>query len=179
VTCPWGNRFRVQPAAPTLNASLGVTYLELRCLYGTAKLIARFYHEMIGATVRVREEGGVEIASVSLGPSQNLFFVEIPKSEPQQLEAYDGHHICIYIANLSKTFKKLQSRKLIYVNKRFEDRAKTMEEALKWRGFRFKDIVKIEGKGRLFTLEHEVRSVVHPAYLKPLVNRVDNPLLSY
>jgi len=179
ITCPWGNRFRVHPASPTLNASLGLTYLQLRCLHGTAKHIARFYQSLIGATARLKEENDVEIALISLGPQQNLIFMEIPKNEPQQLDQYDGHHICIYIANLSQTFKRLQSRKLIYVNKRFEDRAKTMEEALHYRGFRFKDIVMVEGRGRLFQLEHEVRSVVHPSYLKPLVNRVDNPLLPY
>jgi len=68
---------------------------------------------------------------------------------------------------------------LIYVNKRFDDRAKTMEEALHYRGFRFKDIVMVEGRGRLFQLEHEIRSAVHPSYLKPLLNRVDNPSLTF
>jgi len=179
ITCPWGNRFRVHPAAPTLNASLGINYLQLRCLHGTAKHIARFYQSLLGATVRLKEENDVEIALVSLGPHQNLIFMEIPKSEPQQLDQYDGHHICIYIANFSQTFKRLQNRKLIFVNKKFEDRAKTMEEALHYRSFRFKDIVMVEGRGRLFQLEHEVRSVVHPCYLKPLLNRVDNPVLPY
>jgi hypothetical protein len=177
VTCPWGNRFRVHQANPTLNASLGLLYLQFRCLSGTAKDIARFYHDLLSASVRLKEEGGVEIAIIGLGPGQHLIFVEIPKNEPQQLDQYDGHHICIYIANLSKTFKRLQARKLIYVNKRFDDKAKTMEEALHYRGFRFKDIVMVEGRGRLFQLEHEIRSVVHPSYLKPLTNRCDNPFL--
>jgi len=162
-----------------LNASLGLTYLQLRCLNGTAKQIARFYHDLLGANVRLKEEADVEVAVISIGPQQNLIFTEIPKNEPQQLDQYDGHHICIYIANLSTTFKRLQSRKLIYVSKRFEDRAKTMEEALHYRAFRIKDIVREEGRGRLFQLEHEIRSVVHPSYLKPLLNRCDNPLLSY
>jgi len=149
-------------------------YLELKCLHGTAKHIARFYHDLLGASVRLHTIGESEIASVSLGPGQHLHFVEIPKSSPQQLEAYDGHHICIYIANFSQAFKRLNNRKLIFVNKRFEDRAKTMEEALHYHSFRFKDIVMVEGRGRLFQLEHEVRSAFHPSYMKPLYNRVDN-----
>jgi len=181
VTCPWGNCYRIHPAQPLLTASLGISYVALKCLHGTAKHIAQFYHNMLGATVHLTtdHDAKVEVARISLGPQQDLIFTEIPKSEPQQLEAYDGHHICIYINNFSETFKKFKSRKLVFVNKRFSDKAGSLEEALKYRCFRFKDIVMTEGRGRLFQLEHEVRSMFHPSYLRPLVNRVDHPLLPF
>jgi len=35
----------------------------------------------------------------------------------------------------------------------------------------FKDIVDVDTKQVLFTLEHEVRSMQHPMYARPLVNR--------
>jgi len=176
-SCPWGNRFRLHPANPYLSASLGIVYLEFRVLHDSARHIAAFYRQMLGAKVRLLADGDNRVARVSVGPGQELIFTEIPKSEPQQLEHYDGHHLCIYIANFSQTFKKFKSRKLIWVNPRFSDKADSMETAIRDRAFRFKDIIKMEEKGRVFTLEHEVRSMFHPNYLKPLVNRQDNTLL--
>ncbi|MCE3293259.1 MAG: hypothetical protein K0Q84_2196, partial [Arthrobacter sp.] len=41
---------------------------------------------------------------------------------------------------------------------------------------RFRDIVDPDSGRRLFTLEHEVRSMRHPLYARPLVNR--NPDVS-
>ena len=40
--------------------------------------------------------------------------------------------------------------------------------------YRFRDIVDIDSGKLLFTIEHEVRSVTHPMFLRPLINR--NPL---
>jgi hypothetical protein len=37
--------------------------------------------------------------------------------------------------------------------------------------YRFQDIVDPESGKVLFTVEHEVRSMKHPLYLRPLVNR--------
>jgi hypothetical protein len=37
--------------------------------------------------------------------------------------------------------------------------------------YRFRDIVDPANGRHLFTVEHEVRSVTHPMYLRPLVNR--------
>ena len=42
--------------------------------------------------------------------------------------------------------------------------------------YRFRDIVDLDSGRHLFTVEHEVRSVTHPMYLRPLVNR--NPTLT-
>ena len=37
--------------------------------------------------------------------------------------------------------------------------------------YRFRDIVDLDSGQHLFTIEHEVRSLTHPMYLRPLVNR--------
>ena len=37
--------------------------------------------------------------------------------------------------------------------------------------YRFRDIVDPETGAPLFTIEHEVRSMKHPLYMRPLVNR--------
>ena len=40
--------------------------------------------------------------------------------------------------------------------------------------YRFKDIVDPDTGKHLYTIEHEVRSITHPLYARPLVNR--NPV---
>jgi hypothetical protein len=42
--------------------------------------------------------------------------------------------------------------------------------------YRFKDIVDLDSREVLFTVEHEVRSQTHPLYGRPLINR--NPAQS-
>jgi hypothetical protein len=42
--------------------------------------------------------------------------------------------------------------------------------------YRFRDIIDLNSGRHLFTVEHEVRSVTHPMYLRPLVNR--NPIIN-
>ena len=37
--------------------------------------------------------------------------------------------------------------------------------------YRFKDIIDLDSRRVLFTIEHEVRSMQHPMYARPLVNR--------
>jgi hypothetical protein len=37
--------------------------------------------------------------------------------------------------------------------------------------YRFRDIVDLDSGKFLFTIEHEVRSLTHPMFLRPLVNR--------
>jgi hypothetical protein len=42
--------------------------------------------------------------------------------------------------------------------------------------YRFKDVVDLDTREVLFTVEHEVRSQTHPMYARPLVNR--NPAVT-
>ena len=93
-------------------------------------------------------------ACVSAGIGQNLIFRETDKPLP----AYDGHHIQVYVADFSGPYKQLLKRGLI------------IEESDQHQ-YRFKDIVDPNGGKVLYTLEHEVRSMKHPIYLRPLVNR--------
>ena len=71
---------------------------------------------------------------------------------------YDGHHIQIYLADFSRPYAKLLERGLI-----------TREtDAHEWR---FQTIVDPASGAALFEIEHEVRSLKHPLYARPLVNR--------
>ncbi|KAL6075648.1 VOC domain-containing protein [Balamuthia mandrillaris] len=73
---------------------------------------------------------------------------------------------------------------LLFSENRFDDRYDTLEQALEAHQFRFAKIVSTnedeEGKKKkkedgatLHALEHEVRSLGHPSFMRPLVNRID------
>jgi hypothetical protein len=155
VTCPWGNRFRCHaPAAEFGDTELAMPYVEFDVPGGSAEGIALFYADIMGATTEIVSREGARTASVSAGRDQRLFFRET--AEP--LPAYDGHHVQIYIADFSGPYRRLLERNLI-----------TLEtDAHEWR---FRNVVHPHTNQTLFTVEHEVRSLKHPLYGRPLVNR--------
>jgi hypothetical protein len=155
VICPWGNRFRCHaPAAEFGDTELAMPYVEFDVPGSSAEGIARFYAEIIGATTEIATRQGARAASVSAGRDQHLFFRETA----QPLPTYDGHHVQIYIADFSGPYRRLVERNLITVE----------TDAHEWR---FRDIVDTHTNQTLFTVEHEVRSLKHPLYGRPLVNR--------
>jgi len=155
VTCPWGNRFRCHaPAAEFGDTELAMPYVEFDTPGGSVEGIALFYADIMGATTEIVSREGARIASVSAGREQHLFFRETA----QQLPAYDGHHVQIYIADFSGPYRRLLERNLITLD----------ADAHEWR---FRNIVDPHTNQTLFTVEHEVRSLKHPLYGRPLVNR--------
>ena len=154
-TCPWGNRVRVhEPDAERFGRiALGIPYVEFDVPVGTAKRIADFYPAIMGTPATVANGDGT-VTRVQMGKNQHLQFRETERAQPD----FDGHHVQMYIANFSGPYEKLKVRGLISV----EDNQYQ---------YRFKDIVDLETNELLFTVEHEVRSVTHPMYLRPLVNR--------
>ena len=157
VVSPWGNEIRCYAPGPAFgDMTLGIPYVEFPVPTGTADGIGRFYWEAFGAPATVTHNGGGTAARVTVGPHQELVFRET--SAP--LPAYDGHHVQIYIANFSGPHRWLREHGLV-------------TEESNWYQYRFKDIVDPEGdRSRvLFTIEHEVRSLLSPLYMRPLVNR--------
>jgi hypothetical protein len=154
-TCPWGNRYRCHAPAPEFgDTELAIAYVELDVPAGSAPGIARFYREILGAHAEVKGEAGAATAVVSTGSAQRLRFRETTRPLPD----YDGHHIQIYIADFSGPHRRLREHGLV------------TEESSEHQ-YRFRDIVDPSSARRLFTLEHEVRSLTHPLYARPLVNR--------
>jgi hypothetical protein len=154
VTCPWGNRFRCHPPAEFDGIELGLAYVELDVPQRSASRIAGFYKEIMEAEATTVARDGSVTASIRTGPKQHLLFRETD----QPLPAYDGHHIQIYIADFLQPHSRLRDRNLI-----------TREtNSTEWR---FRDIVDTATNEVLFTIEHEVRSLEHPLYGRPLVNR--------
>ncbi len=155
VTCPWGNHFRCyEPATRFGDMALGIAYIEFLVKPDAAGGIARFYQQAMRAPSVVESENGVAVARVEIGHNQKLLFRETEEEIPP----YDGHHIAVYVTNFSDPYEFLIRRHLIM-------------EDVKGHQFRFKQMVDPENGKEVFQLEHEVRSLRHPMFLRPLVNR--------
>jgi hypothetical protein len=155
VTCPWGNRFNMHsPDEARFGAiNLGMPYLEFDVPKGTAKGIARFYRKIFDAQTSIEGNGTGRTARVGVGHRQCLLFRETEHPAP-----YDGHHIQVYVQDFGKPHAKLAKRKLL------------TEESNPYQ-YRFEHIVDLDTDDTLFEIEHEIRSLTHPLYARPLVNR--------
>ena len=155
-TCPWGNRIRVHTPDPAHFGPLrlGMPYVEVDCAPGTAAGIARFYAEILAAPGSVREDGRGVFARIPMGLWGCLLFRETARPLP----AYDGHHVQISVADFSGPHQRLLARGLV------------TEESSQSQ-YRFQDITDLDTGQVLATLEHEVRSMRHPFFARPLVNR--------
>jgi hypothetical protein len=155
VTCPWGNQFRCHaPGAQFGGMTLGIPYLEFNVPPGSAAGIGQFYKEVFCTPYSLSVDMSGAVACVQAGMQQKLLFRETAGMIPQ----YDGHHIAIYVANFSGPHRFLNDRSLI-----------TQESSEEQ--YRFQDIVHPETGRVLFTIEHEVRSLMHPMYGREFVNR--------
>ncbi|MBF6571419.1 MAG: hypothetical protein IVW54_21395 [Candidatus Binataceae bacterium] len=155
VLSPWGNRIHChEPGERFGPITLGMPYVQFDVPVGTAKAIARFYRQIMGAPASMRADDGSPYAEITVGTSQSLIFRE----SAQPAAPYDGHHIQIYVADFSGPYQKLRQLQLITED---EDQHQ----------YRFKDLADPDSGAKLYTIEHEVRSLRHPLFMRPLVNR--------
>jgi len=155
---PWGNRIRCyEPEERFGRITLAIPYVEFDVPPGTADGIARFYREILGTPAKVTENGTGRAAHAQVGIDQELVFRETDAKLPP----YDGHHLQVYLADFSGPYRRLLERDLV-------------SEESDQHQYRFKEIADPENGKPLFTIEHEIRSMRHPLYARPLVNR--NPI---
>jgi hypothetical protein len=155
VTSPWGNRYRCYSRRPDFgDMTLGIPYVEFSVAPGAMEAILRFYQVALGAPVAIETDAEGTVGKIKVGRHQSLLFRETEKP----LAPYDGHHIAIYIANFSAPYAYMKSRELI-------------TEEVRNHQFRFRDMVDPSDGSTKFVLEHEVRSLRHPMYHRPFVNR--------
>ena len=160
VVCPWGNRLSVYEPGPRFAPLwLGIPYVEFEVPVGSAEGIARFYSQVMMAIASVAEDGRGRVAKISSGHAQQLLFRETRGERPP----FDGHHIQIYLAHFSGPHRRLRDLGLL------------TQEGGRYL-YRFNDIKDPESGEILFTIEHELRSMTHPVFMRPLVNR--NPARS-
>ena len=154
--CPWGNRIRCH--APDRRRfgriQLGMPYVEFEVPAGSAEGIAKFYRQVLKTFASLENDAAGIYARVTVGKEQHLHFRETGRP----LADYDGHHIQVYLADFSGPHAWLLKKGLI------------TEESDQYQ-YRFQDIVDPATDKVLFTLEHEIRSMTHPLYARPLVNR--------
>ena len=150
-TCPWGNRVRLHAPSPEFGRTeLALAYVDFDVPQGTAEGIARFYNEIMKAPAKVKGNR----ATVSIGRDQKLHFTETAQPLPE----YDNHHIQVYIADFASPYHWLKERGLINME----------TDAEEWR---FQWITDPKDGRKLFQIEHEVRSMKHRLFARPLVNR--------
>lgn len=153
--CPWGNRIRChEPGESFGRVTLGIPYVEFDVPAGSADGISRFYRQIITTPATVGEDQDGRHVRVSVGVGQYFLFRETDRAVPP----YDGHHVQVYVADFSGPHRRLAERGLI------------IEESDQHQ-YRFKDLVDPDSGKVLFTIEHEVRSMKHPLYMRPLINR--------
>ncbi|MBM3538277.1 MAG: hypothetical protein FJX55_10640 [Alphaproteobacteria bacterium] len=151
VMSPWGNLLRCFEPEPRFGATrLGLPYVEFDVPVGSAAGIARFYQEIF-ATPASAAEG---TARVTVGPHQSLIFRETDQYVPD----YDGHHVQVYVRDFAGVRERLGRFALVS-----EDNGPHQ--------YRFLDIIDLDQRRNLFTVEHEIRSLTHPLHARPLVNR--------
>jgi hypothetical protein len=154
--CPWGNRIHMH--APDQERfgriQLGMPYVRFDVRPGTAARIACFYREIMHAPADVLRNGAGPEARVQVGEKQYLYFRETDAPE----RPYDRHHVQIYIADFSGPHRRLSELGLVTAESNECE-------------YRFKDIIDLDSREVLFSVEHETRSQTNPMYGRPLVNR--------
>ena len=159
VWCPWGNKLRVHSPGPQWgDMTLGAPYVEFNVPPGTAYKIGRFYDEIMGAPAQMVDCRGMTAAKVRIGGQYMSF---IFRETNDAIPAYDGHHVAIYISDFHTPYKKLMDRGLISME----------SHDYEWR---FIKIVDLDSNECIFEIEHEVRSMTNPLFMRPLVNRNPN-----
>ena len=154
VTCPWGNRLRIH--APDRHFGpivLGIPYVELAAPVGSLDAIVRFYQDTLAAVAEVTSDAGGRHARVGAGDTV-LLYRETDAPQP----AYDGNHIQVSLADFSGPHRKLLARGLV-------------TEESDQHQYRFQSVIDPASGATLVEIEHEVRSMRHPLYARPLVNR--------
>ena len=149
--CPWGNRIRCHAPDARFGArTLGMPYVEFDAPAGSADAIAAFYRDILDAPAEVSEKTAI----VAAGTRQSIRFRET--ADP--LPPYDGHHMQIYLADFSGPYQRLLARDLVTLETDQHE-------------YRFIDIVDLRDSTVKFKVEHEIRSMRHPLFGRPLVNR--------
>ena len=155
ITSPFGYRLRLHSYG-TLDFSkpLGIAYVEVPSPPGKAKRVGNFYEKIVGAPVQISEVGGSEAAIISAGPHQEIKFIE------RELDDYDTYsmHISYHVTHYNELRQRLNEHgslmglgegEAIFFNKIFDP----------------------DTGENLMTFQNEVRSVYHPDFMRPLINR--------
>lgn len=154
-TTPWGHRVRVHgPDQLPAAAPMALAYAEFEVPPGSAPGIGAFYRDLLGCPVEPVVLQGDPGVAVTVGPHQCFRFRERPGAGRRA----GTNHVAVYLTRYRAVYQALERRGLIVAPDEGEQ-------------FRFARIVDPGHGGMLFEFEHEMRSLYHPDYRRPLVNR--------
>jgi hypothetical protein len=155
VTSPWGLSLKVhEPAAEFGPHQLGIPYVAFDAPVGSLDGIAKFYREVMLATVTTTEEPAGKSVRCGVGVAQDFVFRESSEWSPSVGDV----HFQMYLANFSAPYTHLVELGLISEE---SDRGQ----------YRFEAIVDLDTRKPIMPLGHEIRSMRHPMYGRQLVNR--------
>ena len=137
-----------------------ISYVNFWVPVGSAKAIADFYEKMVFAPTKLGKRGKNAMATVTVGANQHFHFIEKADYAP----VVHPNHVAIYVTRYQEMYQQFKAKKLLM--------RPDVEEQ-----FRFDRMANTRSGKVVFTFEHEVRSLYHPDYLKPLANRVPVPYL--
>ena len=152
VTSPFGVRLKLHATGSlACRLPLGLAYLDVPVRPGTALRIGDFYRRLLDAPMTMED---THICAVTMGPHQSLRFIEDAQAD------YDFHnfHIAIYVSHFQATRDALA-------------RAGAEPGPEKNQTFVWNRIVCADSGEHLAALIHETRSIHHPDFMRPLVNR--------
>lgn len=158
-TDPWGHPFRVHPFGMLPGRyPQAIAYVLFHVPEGTAGGIAAFYRTVLGCPAALEEHDGRPMAVVTVGPHQTFRFAERPGFTPPA----HNNHVAVYLSRYWELYEVLDERGCIMEGHTFEQ-------------FRFDRMIEPDTGRELFRFEHEMRSLHHPDFRKPLVNRIPVP----
>jgi len=155
IVAPFGYRLRLHPAGTIpFMRPLGLAYVEVPVPPGRAEPIAAFYRKIMHAVAEVRDIGGETAAVVNMGPYQSVRFIE------REIEDYATHstHIAYYITHYDAARDAIRARSLMTADDGGEL-------------FFFDALFEPDSGETVFSINNEVRSLYHPDFMRPLVNR--------
>jgi hypothetical protein len=156
---PWGHQIHVQAqSAETGRLPQALTYVEFWVPPGTAGTIGAFYQDVLQCPVERRPIHGDPAVWVTVGSYQTFRFRE----RPDATVVLHTNHVAVYVTRYRAIYASLE-------------RLGALMESDANQQFRFKRIVDPTDRTLLFEFEHEVRSLHHPDYRRPLVNRIPVP----
>ncbi|GLI64203.1 hypothetical protein VaNZ11_007395 [Volvox africanus] len=144
---------------------------------------------LAGSGARATRHGGSSSsrppvrAEVVVGAGQRLVFVEQGQlgalSDQAVASLFGGWHLAMYVADYSTTFRAIHHPDRPPFNEHpYGDKYSNVRDALRNHQFRFQDIIGTDqGEGQeqdgvlLYRISHEVRSLHHPLYGRPLYGR--------
>ena len=155
ITSPFGYQLQLHtPGSLDFEKVLGIAYVEVYVPTGSSPRIGAFYEKIVGAPVRLNGQGSEPSAIVYSGPHQELRFVE------RDLEDYQTHnmHVSYHVTHYNQLRRELREHDAILGDGQGEV-------------FFFDKIYDPENGETIFQMQNEVRSVYHPDFMRPLINR--------